>query len=228
VTDIGRYNSTQLNDYFQAIVSSVQQNPQPAPLFMTIFLGANDAVLPPSSAHVPIDRYEQNLRAYVDVVLDEPAFEGTKIILITPPPINVRAAGPDNLDLGPPFASAACEAARSERGYRTYASKRYYAERVMEIAAQYSARTSRVTGLNLWRILVESGLRDVHGDALWDEDILPGSGLPGASEFEKGIFTDGLHFGSAVSIFQSHFVLFRAQSWLSSFTWNPLMKDSKP
>ncbi|KAK2874963.1 hypothetical protein FQN49_001914 [Arthroderma sp. PD_2] len=53
---------------------------------MTVFFGANDAVLPPGDQYVPLDKYKQNLR---DIIRHRIVRHGgTKIILLTPPPVN--------------------------------------------------------------------------------------------------------------------------------------------
>lgn len=56
------------------------------PLLQTLFFGANDAVMPEHTQHVPLDQYKENLR----YILSYPALRehGTKIIVLTPPPIN--------------------------------------------------------------------------------------------------------------------------------------------
>lgn len=58
---------------------------------MTIFFGANDAALPITGQHVPLDRYRANLKTMVDLVKN-PASDfynpKMRLILITPPPVN--------------------------------------------------------------------------------------------------------------------------------------------
>ncbi|GBF66874.1 isoamyl acetate-hydrolyzing esterase [Trichophyton mentagrophytes] len=53
---------------------------------MTVFFGANDAVLPPGDQYVPLEKYVQNLKA----IIQHPVvrYGGTKIVLLTPPPVN--------------------------------------------------------------------------------------------------------------------------------------------
>ncbi|KAM5485696.1 hypothetical protein McanCB56680_001998 [Microsporum canis] len=53
---------------------------------MTVFFGANDAVLPPGDQHVPLDKYRENLKA----IIQHPVVRrgGTKVVLLTPPPVN--------------------------------------------------------------------------------------------------------------------------------------------
>jgi isoamyl acetate esterase len=114
----------------------------------------------------------------------------TKIVIITPPPIN----GPEPKSMGDASkeeVDAANQWKMEEPRYKTYMSKKRYAEGLMEIADEYK-ETGRVIGLNFWRgVVEESGLGS------WDElqasGLWPGSGLIGAKSFEKGWFTDGLH-----------------------------------
>lgn len=52
----------------------------------TIFFGANDAVLPPHTQQVALEQYKENLK----FLIQHPSVKehGTKIIVLTPPPIN--------------------------------------------------------------------------------------------------------------------------------------------
>ncbi|KAL8468182.1 hypothetical protein ACS0TY_031424 [Phlomoides rotata] len=63
-----------------------------APLAVTVFFGANDASLPDrygAFQHVPLDEYKQNLVAIVAFLKKQ--WASTRIILITPPPIDEAA-----------------------------------------------------------------------------------------------------------------------------------------
>ena len=53
---------------------------------MTIFLGANDAVLPGQRQHVPLDDYRNNLKELIGQV--KAHCQKTRVILITPPPVD--------------------------------------------------------------------------------------------------------------------------------------------
>ena len=58
---------------------------------LTIWLGANDAALPPSGQHVPLDRYGTNLAKLVELVTSSSSpyyAPHTRLLLITPPPLN--------------------------------------------------------------------------------------------------------------------------------------------
>ncbi|WWD22205.1 hypothetical protein CI109_106696 [Kwoniella shandongensis] len=57
---------------------------------MTLWLGTNDAALPPAATHVPVDQYKANLHEIISLVKspDSPYYSPeTKIILLTPPPV---------------------------------------------------------------------------------------------------------------------------------------------
>ncbi|XP_057767675.1 GDSL esterase/lipase At5g45920-like [Salvia miltiorrhiza] len=77
-----------------------------APLAVTVFFGANDLSLPDrycGSLHVPLDEYKHNLLAIVAFFKKQ--WPSTRIILITPPPIDedARHLNPfDNNSWGPP------------------------------------------------------------------------------------------------------------------------------
>ncbi|RUS16630.1 SGNH hydrolase-type esterase domain-containing protein [Endogone sp. FLAS-F59071] len=63
-------------------------------LLLVIFFGANDAALPPSPQHVPLARYRSNLRALLALTSDpaSPYYSPeTRLLLITPPPLNEQA-----------------------------------------------------------------------------------------------------------------------------------------
>jgi lysophospholipase L1-like esterase len=114
----------------------------------------------------------------------------TKIVIITPPPINgpeaksMDGASKEEVD-------AANQSKMEGPRYKTYMSKKRYAEGLIEIANEYK-ETGRVIGLNFWRgVIEESGLGS--WDELQELGLWPGSGLIGAKSFEKGWFTDGLH-----------------------------------
>ncbi|XP_024029273.1 GDSL esterase/lipase At5g45920 [Morus notabilis] len=59
------------------------------PLVVTVFFGANDACLPNRCSafqHVPLDEYKRNLRSIVSFL--KKRWPTTRILLITPPPID--------------------------------------------------------------------------------------------------------------------------------------------
>lgn len=117
----------------------------------------------------------------------------TKIVLITPPPSNMTEP-----QCKAPMSDQEIEDENTEmrnwRGYKTYMSKKRYAEGVMRMAAEYE-ETGCVIGLNFWRALVDAKWAE-DGDTaseLEEKGLWPGCGLFGAGMFGKGWFTDGLH-----------------------------------
>lgn len=107
---------------------------------MTIFFGANDAALPFSSQHVPLERYKSNTKAMIDLVKNpESPFYNPKmrIILITPPPIN----------------EAQWEKRCNEQGdklNRTNKAARAYAECIMEIG-----RETNIPVADIWSEIMD-------------------------------------------------------------------------
>ncbi|KAF2796273.1 SGNH hydrolase [Melanomma pulvis-pyrius CBS 109.77] len=196
------YTSTLLENDFKRIIERATEPGAPPTLLLTIFLGANDAcIIRSQEEYVPLPRFEANLREFVETVLIEDNMPETKIVLITPPPMNFPDyEEDDDEDLGPAAAAAAAAARQNPketRAYRTYLSKKRYGDKIMEIAQSYE-ETGRVAGLNYWKAMIDAGLDDQNrlGDEdAYDEERLPGCGLKWAKRFKKGYFTDGLHLG---------------------------------
>ncbi|KAF1965212.1 SGNH hydrolase [Bimuria novae-zelandiae CBS 107.79] len=191
------YTSERIKPEFARLVSRITAQNAPKTLFMTIFLGANDACFVGDTEYVPLPQFSDNIHAFVEEILTQDALATTKIVLITPPPINLPEQLPDDdEDLGPAFAAAMAaeekKDPKDDRGYKTWVSKKRYAERIMHIAAEYK-ETGQVVGLDLWNALIRAGLAEQGRAGETDEDVWPGCGLPGAKEFGKGWFTDGLH-----------------------------------
>jgi len=77
-----------------------EQHHVPKVKLLTIWFGANDAAVPPSPQHVPRDRYKANLSHMIQMVKSPTSAyysPETRIILITPPPVNTKQWNrPDN------------------------------------------------------------------------------------------------------------------------------------
>ncbi|KAF2129260.1 SGNH hydrolase [Dothidotthia symphoricarpi CBS 119687] len=179
----GYYTSTDLALDFDRIITRAVSPRAPPTLLFTIFLGANDACLvADNKEYVPLSTFAANIRTFVETILTQDALSATKIVLITPPPINRPTTKWGE---------------KSDYAYKTYVSKRRYAEKIMQIAAEYG-ETGRVVGLDYWGSLIDAAL-EVEGRGAEDqavkygEEKLPGCGLVGAKEFGEGWFTDGLH-----------------------------------
>jgi hypothetical protein len=202
---------------FTALINSLSA----PPLLFTIWLGANDAAI--SSVHVPLPVFAANLRAFVMTLLERT--HAPRILLITPPPINVMPTRQPNsrpatdADIAAAVASGsdadAVQAASEELGPHVYEQKMYYAAEVRRLAKALAAEAgegpggARVGLCDVWSAVVAEGLRaqgraPLPADELWCADMLarrrlPGCGLPLAEEFPDDMFLDRLHFGKLVS-----------------------------
>ncbi|KAF2645252.1 hypothetical protein P280DRAFT_416781, partial [Massarina eburnea CBS 473.64] len=195
------YTTTNIQPEFTRLLADLTTPTSPPTLLFTIFLGANDACYrTPDTENVPLPTFTTNLKTFLDAILTSPSpsLKATKILLITPPPINIPSpeTSPQPADFPNP---------KDSRGYRTYRSKKRYADKVLELANAYTEVSGgRVVGLDFWSAVVDAGLEDqgrggeVPGSGSgekYDEDRLPGCGLDTAKEFADGYFTDGLHLG---------------------------------
>lgn len=176
-----------LPDFDRIIQRATSPNAPPTLLF-TIFLGANDACFVGDTEYVPLPTFEANIRAFVETILTQDAMSDARIVIITPPPINILS--PITEGIRDDEFEKLNEEEREHSGYRTYMSKKRYADRIMELAARYE-ETGRVMGLDFWGSIVRARLREIGVN--YDEQNLPGSGLYGVEDFGKGYFTDGLH-----------------------------------
>lgn len=113
----------------------------------------------------------------------------TKIVLIGPPPINGPPA-PLRGEASEEEIRDTNDLLKSDRRYRTYESKKRYAEGMLRIAKDYE-ETGRVVGLNFWQDIVDALYKEEGG--VYDDELPPGCGLLGSRAFPKGWFTDGLH-----------------------------------
>jgi len=79
---------------------------------LTIWFGANDAAPLPSAQHVPRDEYKHNLKHLVGMIRSptSPYYSPhTRIILITPPPVNSHQRADRDFDATKSYAEAAKE-----------------------------------------------------------------------------------------------------------------------
>ena len=184
------------------ILDTAKANGPPAPLFVTIFLGANDACIMGGDTYVPFAEYQEHIRHYVTSILESPATQGTKIVLISPPPVDVPTPPGANLMDDPMVASIIRAGAASGRGHRTWQSKRKFAKKIVEIGREFEEKTDLVMVFDFWTVITKSACK-AQGDDFDEldlEELLPGSGMPGAKEFGTQYFTDGLHFGEKVRL----------------------------
>lgn len=132
---------------------------------MTLFFGANDATLPGCPQHVPLSAYTGYLRS----IITHPgiASHGTKIILITPPPV-------DEWQLG--------DKERTASNTRAYAA-----------ACRQLGRDMNLPTLDLWTVfMTKAGWRDDQ-----PEQPLIGSLAAPRNQVLTDLLSDGLHFTPA-------------------------------
>ncbi|KZT11198.1 SGNH hydrolase [Laetiporus sulphureus 93-53] len=88
------YNSEWIRPIFeQCFATQHEQHHVPKVRLLTIWLGANDAALPGSPQHVSLSDYAANLTELVRIVTSpsSPRYSpDTRILLLTPPPINTH------------------------------------------------------------------------------------------------------------------------------------------
>ena len=114
----------------------------PAIKLLVIWFGANDSCLKPSPQHVPLDKFAENLRGWIDK-LHSPQSRyyspDTRIILISPPPVNTyqRRANLESRD--PPRLL--------DRNFET---TRAYAQAVRDVALEKGVGFTDVWG-TLWQ-----------------------------------------------------------------------------
>lgn len=185
------YTSTIIKSDFDRIITRAAWPNSPPTLLFTIFLGANDAAMMGDSEYVPRAKFEANIRAFVETILTQDAMADTKIVLITPPPINSPAPVRDPAMTDEQIEDTNQWKMESPR-YKSYMSKKRYAQIIMQIAGEYE-ETGRVVGLDFWREIVNAMLNEEGSGESLDEHMGPGCGLVGAKAFSKGWFTDGLH-----------------------------------
>ncbi|KAH8434099.1 SGNH/GDSL hydrolase family protein [Aspergillus melleus] len=135
--------------------------------FMAIFFGANDACVPGTTQHVPLEEYKQNLKSIIQH--EATIAQKTKILILTPTPVNeYQLQGFD-------------EGKGNAHPSRTASFTKTYADAAREVATSTGAVVADV-----WTAFVSV--------AGWKEgQPLPGSrDLPEIEAF-KALFTDGLH-----------------------------------
>lgn len=87
----------------QIFATQHEQQHAPKVRLLVIWFGANDAAVPPKEQHVPLARYKANLAKLIWMVSspESPRYSpATRVVLLTPPPVNtlqwsVRQASKD-------------------------------------------------------------------------------------------------------------------------------------
>jgi lysophospholipase L1-like esterase len=126
----------------QCLATKRDQLNAPKIRILTIWFGANDACIKPSPQHVPLDKFVTNLKEFVDMVQDEasPYYSpDTRVILISPPPIDTHQRLADLQSRIPPIAL--------DRDFQT---TKMYADAVKDVA-----HTKGVAFVDIWTPLWE-------------------------------------------------------------------------
>ncbi|KAG6821086.1 hypothetical protein H0H93_007245 [Arthromyces matolae] len=142
------YNTDWATPVFRKMLATKEERLYvPKIRLLTIWFGANDSCIRPSPQHVPLSKFADNLREWVDMV-HSPKSElyspETRIILITPPPVNTFQRRADLESREP--------ARLLDREFET--TKRY-SEAVKDVA-----REKKVPVADIWTALWEAAGRD--------------------------------------------------------------------
>ncbi|KAK5219055.1 hypothetical protein LTR99_006563 [Exophiala xenobiotica] len=133
---------------------------------MTVFFGANDAVLPGHPQHVPLHDYTRALRSIISY--PPLALHGTKVILITPPPVDEWQLGNDE---------------------RTATNTQTYAVACRQLGADLNLPT-----LDLWTIfMTKAGWREGDGSDDGSTPLIGSKAAPRSDVLDE-LLSDGLHF----------------------------------
>ncbi|TFK42990.1 SGNH hydrolase-type esterase domain-containing protein [Crucibulum laeve] len=100
------YNTDWGIPVFEQCFAKHTEKHAPKVRILTIWFGANDACIKPSPQHVPLPKFIENLKHIIDMVHSpESAYYSpfTRILLITPPPINTHQRKADLESRNPPL-----------------------------------------------------------------------------------------------------------------------------
>lgn len=131
----------------QVFATQHEQQHVPTVRLLTIWFGANDACLVPSPQHVPLSKFTSNIAQLVHTVTSPTSARyspKTRIILITPPPVNTFQRGADLASREPPL--------KLDRDFDV---TRQYAEAVKEVATREG-----VAVVDCWTLLWEAAGKD--------------------------------------------------------------------
>jgi len=154
------YNSTWAIPCFeQCLIPTTAQQDKPKIRLLLIWFGANDACIPPSPQHVPLEQFKANLSHIIDLVKSPKSryySPQTEILLLTPPPIDTIQRGADLRSRNPPLELD-----------RLFEITEAYAEAVKSVAKAHSAHIVDVFGA-VWDKAgrTEKGLSKYLGDGL--------------------------------------------------------------
>lgn len=115
---------------------------------LTIWFGANDATIPGEQQHVPLPEYKDNLSKLIHLVRDPSSdwhSPETRIVLITPPPVNTHQWLEQLRTLDPP----------KDKLDRQFDLTRQYAEGAKEVG-----KKEDVPVVDTWTLLFEAAGKD--------------------------------------------------------------------
>ncbi|EEH40156.2 hypothetical protein PAAG_02211 [Paracoccidioides lutzii Pb01] len=158
------------------ILPSFFPSPQKAKVrLMTIFFGANDAVLPPFQQHVPLPLYKIGLSKILTHPLIQNHHPETRLLLLTPPPIN-------EYQLEPAAAAETQSAPAPAPVIRKADTTKQYAEACRDVGRELG-----VPVVDTWAAFMK--------EAGWEEgEPLAGSKRAPANVRLGELLSDGLHF----------------------------------
>jgi isoamyl acetate esterase len=167
---------------------------------LTIFLGANDARLPDTppdpQQHVPIDEYNENLRAIVTHPCLR-AHDGVRVILITPPPIHEQATY-EAVKIKWPNVPPMIRHRAPTTGQ--------YAQKVRELGQELD-----VPVVDIWSDMLS---RCGYSSKSLDQKLLPGSSEAEDNQALREYLHDGLHFSrSAYELLFERLIAVIERTW---------------
>ena len=121
----------------------IQQTPTP-PALATVFFGANDAAVPESRQHVPLEEFASNLEAILALLRSH--WPACHMIVITPPPMDQQV----------------WDTERGGAGMRTLERTRQYAAAALAVAARAKCGSidlfTRILSMESWKDCLCDGL----------------------------------------------------------------------
>ncbi|KAF8968372.1 SGNH hydrolase-type esterase domain-containing protein [Flammula alnicola] len=137
------YNTEWGIPVFEQCIAKRTDKSAPKLRVLAIWFGANDACIKPSPQHVPLATFTSNLKHMVDMIKSPTSGHyspTTRIILISPPPVNTFARGAALASRNPPLALD-----------REFEITRAYAEAVRDVAL-----AEGVAFVDVWTALWEA------------------------------------------------------------------------
>ncbi|KXN82596.1 hypothetical protein AN958_02447 [Leucoagaricus sp. SymC.cos] len=122
------YNTEWALPLFEQFFPKREDKHAPRVQLLTVWFGANDSCILPSIQHLPLERFKENLRKIIDIVKSPESVHyspWTRVMLLTPPPVNTHQRAADLESRDPPLALD-----------RLFDTTKLYAEAVQEVGAE--------------------------------------------------------------------------------------------